>query len=167
MLKKISFSFLLLLLVLTLMPQPAKATSTGLQPGTLIKGTTPSIYYYGADNKRYVFPNEKTYKTWFVTFNVVVAISNELLGEIPIGGNVTYKPGVKLVKITTDPKVYYVDKEGTLRHISSEALAKQLWGNTWYTLVDDVPDPFFINYKIGLPLKDSLFTTVTSAYFLN
>lgn len=167
MIKKFLLGSVIALFILSLLPLSASACSSELKAGSLIKASNNSVYYFGADGKRYVFPNEKTYKTWFISFNLVLSVSNDLLGEIPIGGNVTYKPGVKLVKITTDPKVYYVDKEGTLRHVSSEGLAKELWGNTWYTLVDDVPDPFFINYKIGLPLEDPLLPTVTAAYSIN
>ncbi|MCX6739641.1 MAG: hypothetical protein NTZ49_00230 [Candidatus Parcubacteria bacterium] len=168
MLKKFLVGALIGLFVLTLLPLTASATiSSSLVPGTLIRGSSDSIYYYGADGKRYVFPTEKTYKTWFITFDTVIAISNELLGEIPIGGNVTYKPGVKLVKITTDPKVYYVDKEGTLKWVTSESLAKNLWGADWSKKIDDVPDPFFINYKIGEPLENPELTAIPATYSIN
>jgi|GEM_PF-891072 len=167
MLKKLLLGGVMVIFVLGLLPLSASACSSELKAGSLIKAGNNSVYYFGADNKRYVFPNEKTYKTWFVSFNTIITISNELLGEIPIGGNVTYKPGKKLVKITTDPKVYYVDKAGTLRHVSSEALAKELWGTTWYKLVDDIPDPFFVNYKIGQPLEEPELPTVEAAYSIN
>lgn len=167
MVKKLLLGSVIIIFVLGLLPMSASACSSELKAGSLIKASNNSVYYFGADSKRYVFPNEKTYKTWFINFNTIISVSSDLLGEIPIGGNVTYKPGVKLVKITTDPKVYYVDKEGTLRHVSSEALAKELWGNTWYTLIDDIPDPFFINYKIGVPLEDPTLPTVTATYSIN
>ncbi|MFA5187874.1 MAG: Ig-like domain-containing protein [Patescibacteria group bacterium] len=129
--------------------------NTGIQPafglnfGDLIKASTPAVYYYGADGKRYVFPNLKTYLTWYNDFSGVKAITDEQLGQITIGGNVTYRPGVKLVKITTDPKVYAIDSHGTLRWITSEQLAIQLYGAKWNTLVEDVSDAFFVNYLTG------------------
>ena len=153
MLKKFVFGAIIALFLLSLLPITALATNSALQPGTLIKSTYASVYYYGADGKRYVFPNENTYKTWFINFNIIIPVSDQLLASLPIGGNVTYKPGTKLIKITTDPKVYYVDKEGTLRWVSSSALAQTLWGTGWYKLVDDVPDAFFVNYKIGAALE--------------
>src|SRR4030042_1643369 len=168
MLKKIIFSGLIALFVLSLLPLSALAmTSTTLKPGTLIKCQTNSVYYLGADGKRYVFPNEKTYKTWFADFLLVIPISTELLGDIPIGGNATYKPGARLVKITTDPKVYWVDKQGTLRHISTESIAKQLWGNYWPYLIDDVPDAFFVIYKMGSPITTPVLTAIESDYTIN
>lgn len=122
-------------------------------PGDLIKGVSySSVYYFAPDGKRYVFPNEKTYFTWFTNFDAVKTISDANLGAIPIGGNITYRPGVKMVKITTDPKVYVVDEGGVLRHVDSEQIAQTLYGLNWNLKIDDIPDPFFINYTIGTPL---------------
>lgn len=117
--------------------------------GDLIKASLPAVYYYGADNKRYVFPNEKTYMTWYSDFSGVQTITDAELAAIPIGGNVTYKPGVKMVKITTDPKVYAVDASGALRWVNSEAAAVALYGSDWNQLIDDIPDAFFTNYTVG------------------
>ena len=167
MTKKIFVFGIIALLVAFLLPFSAGANTNGLQTGTLIKGSSNSVYYFGADGKRYVFPNEKTYKTWFITFNVVVNVGSEILGDIPIGGNVTYKPGVRLVKITTDPKVYYVDKDGTLRHVASENVAKELYGINWTKLVDDIPDAFFVNYKIGAPVEEPIVETIPVSYSIN
>lgn len=108
-----------------------------------------AVYYLGADGKRYVFPNEKTYKTWYDDFSSVQSISQTEMESYPIGGNVTYRPGVKMVKITTDPKVYVVAKNGTLRWVKSEAVARDLYGDNWNKMIDDVPDPFFVNYTIS------------------
>ena len=121
--------------------------------GDLIKmsGNT-AVYYLGADNKRYVFPNEKTYKTWYPDFSGVVTVSATELQSYAIGGNVTYRPGVKMVKITTDPKVYAVDANGTLRHVTTEAIAAALYGATWNKMVEDVSDAFFVNYSVGAPI---------------
>jgi len=70
-----------------------------------------------------------------------------------LGENITYRPGVKMIKITTDPKVYAVSRNGLLRWVSSEEIAKSIFGSGWNQLVDDLPDPFFINYKVGLPIE--------------
>jgi hypothetical protein len=72
-----------------------------------------------------------------------------------IGGNITYRPGVRLVKITTDPKVYAVGANGTLRWVQTEGVARDLYGVNWNTMVDDVPDAFFINYRIGAPIASA------------
>lgn len=124
-----------------------------LTPGDLIKASGPSVYYYGADSKRYVFPTEKTYFTWYPDFRSIQTITDAELSAIQIGGNVTYRPGVKLVKITTDPKVYAVDVSGALRWVQSEAVARELYGDGWTQLVDDIPDAFFVNYVLSEPVS--------------
>src|SRR3989339_1163970 len=125
--------------------------------GDLIKikctGTNASVcqavHYLGANGKRYVFPNEKTYKTWYADFSSVKEISQTEMESYPIGGNATYRPALKMVKITTDPKVYAVAKGGTLRWVQTEAIAVALYGSTWNKQIDDVPDVFFTNYTLG------------------
>lgn len=124
-------------------------------PGSLIKASGSSVYYYGQDGKRYVFPNEKTYNTWYTGFGSVITIGDMELSGIPLGGNVTYRPGVKLVKVTTDPRTYAVAAGGTLRHITSEAVARDLYGADWNTKVDDLPDPFFVNYRLGSAINSA------------
>jgi hypothetical protein len=59
------------------------------------------------------------------------------------------------VKITTDPKVYAVAKGGVLRHVGSESVAAALYGADWAQRIDDVPDPFFVNYALGSPILEA------------
>ncbi|MFH1430151.1 MAG: hypothetical protein ABIG71_01340 [Candidatus Uhrbacteria bacterium] len=134
---------------LSLLVAPLAASAADLTAGTLIKGSLPAVYYYAADGKRYVFPNEKTYKTWYADFSTVTTVTDAELAAVTIGGNATYKPGVQMVKITTDPKVYAVDAGGALRHVATEAVASALYGAGWAASVHDVPDAFFVNYTIG------------------
>ncbi len=129
---------------------PQTHAVTSIESGDLIKGTSfTAVYYMGADGFRYVFPNDKAYFTWYTNFNDVVTISDAELADIQIGGNVTYKPGVKMVKINTDPKTYAVDAGGVLRHVATEAVAVSLYGTNWNTKIDDIADGFFPNYTIG------------------
>lgn len=122
----------------------------GVKSGDLIKASSKAVYYYGADGKRYVFPNEKCYFTWYNDFSTVKTISNDELAQVEIGGNVTYRPGVKMIKAETSNKVYAVDKGGVRRWISAEAVAVSLYGADWNTKkIDDIPDAFLINYKEG------------------
>lgn len=132
------------------------SVTTAANPGDLIRGTTyTSVYYLGADGLRYVFPNEKTYFTWYSDFRQVKRISDTALGEIQLAGNVTYRPGKKLVKINTDPRTYAVEEGGVLRWIETEAVAASLYGGDWNTKVDDIPDAFFANYDIGQPIDEA------------
>ncbi len=126
---------------------------SAVQPaGTLIKGSLPAVYYVGNDGKRYVFPNDKVYFSWYQDFSQVVTVTDSELASYVIGGNVTYRPGVRLVKIQSDPKVYAVSRGGVLRWITTEALAARLYGADWNKMIDDVPDSFFVNYTTGEPI---------------
>jgi len=138
----------LLILSLLLMPA-AHIRAASFSPGDLIKASGPAVYYYHSNGTRWVFPNEKTYFSWYSDFSGVKTISDAELASLMIGGNVTYRPGKYLVKITTNPKVYAVDANGTLRWIESEAVAISLYGSNWATKVHDIPDTFFMNYHTG------------------
>ena len=131
------------------------AVTTAFSAGDLIKGSGSTVYYFASNGKRFVFPNDKTYFTWYVDFSGVRQISNGALSTIPLGGNVTYRPGVKMVKITTDPKTYAVDQNGVLRWIKTEQIAESLFGLAWKSRIDDVPDAFFTNYRVGNPIEFS------------
>lgn len=125
--------------------------------GSLIKmAGNPAVYYFDG-SKRFVFPNQPTYNTWYSDFSGVVTIAATDMYNISIGGNVTMRAGTKLAKITTDPKVYAIEPGGKLRWVTSEAIAISLWGANWAKTVVDVSDAFFVNYTTG--------TSITSAMY--
>jgi len=123
--------------------------------GSLVKASGASVYYFGSDGKRYVFPDEKTYATWYADFSTVRTVSDAELASMPLGGNVTYRPGVRMVKIQSDPKVYAIERGGVLRGVASESVAAALYGSDWAKKIDDVPDAFFVNYTLGLPISSA------------
>lgn len=123
--------------------------------GSLIKGSLPAVYYVGADGKRYVFPNDKTYFTWYSDFSGVTTLTDAEVASYMIGGNVTYRPGTRFVKIQSDPKVYAVAAGGTLRWVKTEAAAVSILGNDWSKKIDDLADSFFVNYKLGADISSS------------
>lgn len=146
---KLFASLALFALTFAAFPAPTVHASTTVHAGDLIRGETFSaVYYYGEDGFRYVFPNEKTYFTWYSNFDDVVMLTDAELGKIQIGGNVTYKPESRMIKINTDPKVYFVGHNGSLYWVSSESLAASLYGSTWNKKIDDVADAFFSNYTL-------------------
>lgn len=140
-------SLLILVAAFLAVLAPAGASAAA----TLIKGSTPAVYYID-EGKRWVFPNEKVYFSWYQGFDGVETVSDETLASYPIGGNVTYKPGLKLVKLQSDPRVYAVGAGGRLRWIASEKAAIDLYGREWNRQVDDIPDSFFFTYKEGEPI---------------
>lgn len=122
--------------------------------GDLIKtSTSSSVYYLGTNMKKYVFPNAATYFSWYKDFSGVVTISQSEMDSygLPVG-NVTVRPGTKLVKSPSVNTVYAVEPNGTLRSIVSEANAISLWGAGWAKKVIDLPDSFIVNYIPGTPL---------------
>ena len=140
-------------------------TSGGGAPGGapavgLVKATCPAyavaadhpcraVYYNGQDGRRHAFPNERVYFTWYRDFSGVREISDSALAAIPLGRNVTYRPGSRLVKFTTLNRVYAVARGGILRWVTTEAVARDLYGAAWATQVDDISDVFFTNYAFG------------------
>lgn len=125
------------------------ATFAAPAPGELVKGSGPAVYYYAADGKRYVFPNEKTYFTWYSNFDGVVTVTDAELAAIPLGKNITYRPGTRMLKIESDPKVYAVGKNGLLRWVETEPLAESLYGSNWAGQIDDISVAFFTSYTLG------------------
>lgn len=132
-----------------------QAQAATLSPGDLIKASGPAVYYYSQEGKRLVFPNENTYKTWYADFSTVKTITDQELAAITMGGNVTYKPGVRMVKIVSDSKVYAIAAGGALRHVATEEIARNLYGDDWNTKVHDIPVGFFSNYSIGSSILNS------------
>jgi hypothetical protein len=120
--------------------------------GNIFTQQDSAVYYCGANSKRYVFPNPGTYFTWYGDFSKVTVINPELMAIIPLGANVTVRPGAKMVKFT-DNKVYAVAKNGVLRWIADEGIARALYGADWNTKVNDLSDAFFGDYTIGDPIS--------------
>ncbi|HLD18337.1 MAG TPA: hypothetical protein VJB99_04735, partial [Patescibacteria group bacterium] len=93
----------------------APSRANAATAGDLIKGTTLStVYYYATDGKRYAFPNEKTYFTWYSDFSGVKTLSDSELAAISLAGNIVYRPGSRWIKIASDPKVYAVTTDGKI-----------------------------------------------------
>lgn len=115
-----------------------------------------AVYYVGADGKRHAYSNSKVFFTWYASFDSVETVTPEKLASFPLGKNVTYRPGVRMVKFQTGDKVYGVGQDGLLRWIPSENIAKSLYGNDWNTKVDDIPDAFFVDYRYGADIAPSV-----------
>ncbi len=131
-------------------PEVPAETPVSLSVGDLIKsGLSSAVYYYGSDGKRHVFPNEKTYKSWYADFSNIKTVTNSQLQGIALGKNVTIRPGTVLVKIQTDPKVYAVEPGGLLRWVPTEARAITLYGSNWAQKIIDVPVVFWGDYTFG------------------
>lgn len=114
-----------------------------------------AVYYIGADGKRHAYPNSKVFFTWYGDFGSVQTVSAEKLSSFPLGKNVAYRPGARMVKFTTLAKVYAVGQNGTLRWVASEDVAKALYGDEWNTKIDDIPDTFYTDYAFGADVNSA------------
>lgn len=154
MVKKLLFAIGLFALVFSTVITSSLAAEDSYLGSVVKLENSDTLYYIAADGKRYVYPNEKIYKSWFTGFSDVVTISAENLAKYPLAGNILYRPGVVLVKIQTDPKVYAITKGGILHWVKTEKLAKKLYGDNWAILVDDLASSFFTNYTVGKNIED-------------
>lgn len=136
-------------------------TANAVTSGDLIKGTGTAVYYYGADAKRYVFPYQAAYSSWYgSTFTGVTTMTDADLIAIPFGGNVTVEPG-KLAQVVSmdspwmvmDPKVYAVEKGGVLRWVKTADLAVAIFGATWESQIVAIPEALLTNYTIGAEIN--------------
>ena len=116
-----------------------------------------AVYYISSNEKKYVFPDQKTYMTWYSNFNNIITLSIAQLDQYPDGGAVTYRPGTKLITHPNTARIYAVSPGGILHWIPNEATAVNLYGSQWYTRVQDVIPGFFsASYTIGDSLSDKL-----------
>jgi len=129
---------------------------TGINYSDVFKGSGDTVYYYGIGGKRYVFPNIGTFLSWNADFSNVKQVSDTELSMVGLGSkNVTYKPGVRMLKIQSDPKVYAVASNGVLRWVTTEEIAIALYGENWASFIDDLNVAFWVDYTIGEPITDA------------
>ena len=136
-------------------PTARKLMKLACSDGATVDDPCKAVYYIGADGKRHAFANGKVFFTWYDNFDSVETVSLQVLSAFPLGKNVTYRPGVRMVKFQSLDKVYAVAKNGTLRWVGSEGLARSLYGDVWNKKIDDIPDTFYTDYTFGLDISSA------------
>lgn len=139
------------------------SSPSGLIYGDLFKesGST-AVYYYADNGKRYVFPTQAIYFSWYSNFSAIKTVSHSTVTSIPLGGNVLAKPGTYLVQFVSmdtpfrvlDPKVYVLTATGQLRWITSASVAVSLYGSVWESKIIAVPEVYKTNYGNAVPGAD-------------
>lgn len=124
------------------------------QPKLVRAPSSSAVYYALPDGRRFTFPNERIYRSWYPDFSFVESLSANELASYRLAGAVVYHPG-QLIKITTDPKVYAVTQNGVLRWLETESVARRVAGANWSSLIHDLPDELFPAYTIGAPVRES------------
>lgn len=149
---KTRFFCLLVCSVSVLFSAQGEGVRAAVTPG-LIKASGPVVFYLASNGRRYALPNEQTFHTWYADFSGVRTISDAELSRYTYGGNVTYRPGTRLLKRRGDAKIYTVGRGGMLRWITRESVAKALYGSSWHRLVDELPDARVADYAFGDPVR--------------
>jgi hypothetical protein len=136
---------------------PAAGSLVKLACGSGDSPTDPcrAVYYYGSDGKRHAFPNDKVFFSWYADFSSVKTVTPAEMAALPLGKNVTYRPGIRLVKFTTDPKTYAIGLGGELRWVTSEAAAVALYGSAWAKGVHDISDAAYLDYRFGADIASA------------
>jgi photosystem II stability/assembly factor-like uncharacterized protein len=135
---------------------PGSLVKMACEDGSEVNDPCRAVYYLDTTyGKRHAFPNEKVYFSWYADFDDVIIVTDSYMASLTLGKNVTYHPGLKLVKFITVNTVYAVGTGGELRGINSEATASAIYGTNWNHMVDDISDAFHGNYVFG--------TDITSA----
>ncbi len=112
-----------------------------------VKASGDSTVYLIADGEKLAIPGEKTYFTWFASWDDVETVSASTLNAYEDGGTATFAPGTK-VKLENDSKVYVVGDDGKLHWVMTETVAYSIFGSTWnkgivtITVQDLVTNPF-------------------------
>jgi|GEM_PF-5918865 len=119
-----------------------------VSPG-LIKASGPVIFYLATNGRRYAFPNEQTFRTWYVDFSGIRTVSDTELSRYGYGGNVTYRPGTRLLKRQNTTSIYTVQRGGMLRLLTGERMARTLYGSNWARLMDVLPEARVVDYVFG------------------
>ena len=146
----------------------AKAKTT--PGGSLIKAAgKTTVYYLGHDNKRYVFPDDKVFYSWYQNFNDVITVTAEQLAGYTLGGNVIMRSGTRLVQfvgyswggamVVDDPKIYAVEPDGRLRWITTAEIAASLYGSSWEKRIAPVHNVLAGNYVISAPIESASYPT--------
>lgn len=137
----------------------AQAVACPLTVNTAYKtATSPAVYYVDADCRKRPFKSAVVYKSYFSSWNDVRTTTNILLSQVPdhalgfmpLGPRYNPKYGA-LVKIVTDPKVYFLlnDKK---YWISSEPVFKAL--RYKWEWIEDVDRQLLDKYPDGGEIFD-------------
>ncbi|MFA6593778.1 MAG: hypothetical protein WCT16_00825 [Candidatus Buchananbacteria bacterium] len=114
---------------------PAAAAYTPAD-GDLIKTASYSAVYYVTGGKKYLFVNRVTYTTWSNAvgdannnFAGLKVISQSEFDALPLGGNITARQGVNLIKFDNSGLVYAVAPGSKLCKLVDSAAQTALYGS--------------------------------------
>ena len=138
-----------------------------LEGGMWVRTTRSStVYYYGSDGKRYVFPTLWTLVSWGYAFDDprlmsgaadlcanVVQVNESMMNAVPLGGNIRYRPGSYATGTESDPSRWVIARGGTLRRLADPGMVEGVYPQSSDERTHLLPEPFFTNYRLGEPLN--------------
>src|SRR3989344_2916365 len=145
----------LLYRVLDTHPEVGRAIGLGDDTLFLAKGTDDAVYLIRGKvvdktivGERFLFQNERTYRTWFQNFVPVRHFRDEAIRNTVSRGNMLPAPGT-LVKLSDDPRVYVTTLGRTLRHVENETIAQKFFGAGWNRGITIFNAFNFTEYTLG------------------
>jgi len=103
-----------------------------------------SLYYYAADDKRYIFPSLEIYTSWFKDLRTLQRVPLEEMQKMPLGGNVTVRP-FSLITTPSDTNVYLVLRSGSIAAVDRHVL-ETVFGAEFAKRAIEIPNYYFTNY---------------------
>lgn len=132
---------------------------TSIVSGQYIRSESFStVYYVTEEYHRRPFWNTQAFLTWENSFDNVLWVTDATLTVLPLATPMMPRPETVLVKIQSDSNVYWTQKSDanemdfTLRWISKEQIAKEVFGENWHDYVMDIEPTLFGNLKFGSPI---------------
>lgn len=147
--KKVSVSALMFMMVFALFASYVPQAHAAFVTGDLVKGPNSDAVYYVNGTTKHVFPDKKTYMTWYANFDAVKKVTVAELDTLTTGAAVSYRPGTKFVTHPNTANVYAVEGGAVLRKITSETCAATVYGSDWAKWVQDVHEVTFGGYTMG------------------
>jgi hypothetical protein len=122
--------------------------------------SSPTVYLLLGDGTRRVVLDTNTFYTYENSFKGVRTISDSEMATYKLKGTVLPRANRVLVKIQSDPKVYWLSNSGTdpfvptLRAIPDEDTAIALFGADWDQYVIDIDVAMFSKFFVGTPVSN-------------
>jgi hypothetical protein len=129
----------------------AAAPALAAAPGDVVRSPLTDPYLVSGANTRMVFPDRVTVETWGDPS--AQTLETSALSRWLLAGAVPVREGSRLVKFGTDPQVYAVGPQGKLHWITTEEIARGLYGEGWNRRVVTLFTSFFPLYRLGEPIE--------------
>jgi subtilisin family serine protease len=145
------------------LPEGDPTELDGVLTGDFIKAPSfSSVYLIDDEGGRRAFINDAAYFTHSDSFGEITDVLDGDLSVFAVTGLALPRPGVVLVKIASDPRVYLLEDNPAdpyaprIRAIDTEAIAIVMYGENWADYIIDIEPTFFTKFTPG---------TVVSAAF--